>query len=106
MNVPDGLIVEQFTACAMCPKCGAVDVHWIARPRVKPPGWDDTPLAEGLRRINESIRAMSTLSLMTFSSAEPIAEFCDAPEPASPFEPDDATVARICRNCEYRWGQA
>lgn len=79
---------EPFTAVAMCPKCADVAVHWIKPPRRKPK-FEDTPAAKGLRMINESIRAMSI----------------GVGEAPNWYEPDDATIARECRNCKHQWGQ-
>lgn len=90
---------EPFTAVAMCPKCADVAVHWIKEPRRKPPGWDESPAGKLSRRISDTVDY-----LMSFGIAEPIAEYRD-PEPPSPFEPDDATIARECRNCKHQWGQ-
>lgn len=67
---------EHFTAVAMCPKCADVDVHWMT-----PPVYPDA------QTQNPGLPWQTT----TYTK---------------PYEHADATVARECRTCKHRWGQA
>lgn len=72
---------EPFTATTDCPKCGTIAVHYLTEPRLEPVG--DEPVHQAQRRI---LRALSMLT------------FCE-------YDPPGTTVARVCVNCEHRWGQ-
>lgn len=76
-------MIEQFTAAAMCPRCGAVDVFPWREPQPAPRG--DEPVARVQRRIAAVVQSMC---------------YTDKPY----FDPDDAVVIRQCR-CGHEWAQ-
>ncbi|AEK09138.1 hypothetical protein FGG23_gp042 [Mycobacterium phage Ibhubesi] len=75
------IAVEPFTACADCPECGVVDVHWLEEPRHAPEG--DTPVEIAQLMIARSY------ALLGFNW----------------FDQPGSVVVRVCRNCGHRWGQ-
>lgn len=82
------MTLEPFSAVAMCPACAAVAVHWLAEPRFEPTG--DTPLAVAQRHI----AAMHDITNVIISTA-----------PSMFYDDPNARVARVCRDCGFRWNQ-
>lgn len=79
---------EPFTASVDCPDCGVMDIHWIEEPRLPDELDEGTPVARAFARIN----AMGDM-LAALQGQRP---YYDLP---------GTTVARICKSCDYRWGQ-
>lgn len=79
-------VVEQFAATAICPKCGACDVHPFRLPRYAPTGDDE--IARNWRRIAELVDYSRALS-----GQPPY------------YDPDDADVMRQCNQCDWEWPQ-
>ena len=75
------MMTEEFTAAAMCPECGAVDVWPWREPRKEPKGSDPTDVA--WRKIGSVLEAIT---------------WCPY------FDPDDAVVVRQCK-CGHEWSQ-
>lgn len=71
---------EQFTAVAMCPECGAVDVWPWREPRREPKGNDP---------VDKMQRRFAGYSWLI---------------PGFGFDADDAAVMRQCA-CGHEWGQ-
>ncbi|MCG7596340.1 hypothetical protein [Mycobacterium sp. PSTR-4-N] len=80
------MLVEQFTATAICPKCGACDVHPFRMPRHEPKG--DSPLEHAQRAIGRAIDISRAITGLP-----------------SYFDPDNADVMRQCNRCEWEWPQ-
>jgi hypothetical protein len=80
---------EQFTAVALCPKCGDANIFPWRAPRYQPKGND--PVSRSQRQIATYADALNvTLSTDGWSSFT--------------FDPDDATVVRQCP-CGAEWPQ-
>lgn len=77
---------ESFTAVTDCPKCSAVDIHWVDAPRREPEYTDDP--------VGISMRSISHLQEMVaiVSGGQPL------------YDPPGAAVMRICKSCDHRWG--
>ena len=74
---------EPFTAMADCPKCGALAVHHLSEPQLEPLLTD--PASRVRRHIGNLTEAF------TWGKWR--------------FDPPGTVVARVCVECNYRWGQ-
>lgn len=89
-----------FTAVADCPECGSLDVHWLDGPMPKPTAEDiagyEAAYADFLWNPGTPIVAWGGQVMRRvggYASPKPLVD-------ESVFE-----VMRVCRSCNYRWGQ-
>ena len=83
--------VEPFTAVADCPACGNVGIHRLTEPHQEPTG--DEPADRVRRKIDMMLMYMGQFDERGRYALQ------------EPYDPPEATVARVCNRCGYRWGQ-
>lgn len=89
---------EPFTAVTDCPKCGAVDVHWLDEPkRVTAEQW-----AEHKAAVAEY--DPSKVEIVGWSGE--VVQTARLASPPQPPRNEKWPVARVCTACGFRWGQS